>query len=292
MVMAMLPNESQEYWLAQSVQERVRVVEADYYEHTADWSLERHLENKDELHRFEVTAGLILPSAERLLDVGTGNGAFLSFLEGRSSALDLCGLERSKAAIAASRCGAKIIEGSMDTLPFQDRAFDTVTALEVIEHLPHAVYPRALAEMARVASRQVLISVPYRERRLMVACPECGCRFSPIFHLRTFDENKLGNLVPGFHLTQSEYVSTDVHWLLTDLATRWRALRDRLTGFVPTSTTCPQCGYALQASKAGSAAGPTATYHRLRRLRSAVLSRLPKVEHAHWIVASYERIAP
>jgi hypothetical protein len=186
------------------------VVEADYYEDTADWSLERHLESRDELRRFEVTAGLISPNAERLLDVGTGNGAFLSFLEMRSSPLDLWGLERSKAAIAASRCQAKIIEGSIDALPFQDRAFDTVTALEVIEHLPHAVYAKALAEIARVASMQVLISVPYRERRLMVACPECGCRFSPIFHLRTFDEDKLVNLVPGFHLTRCEYVSTDV----------------------------------------------------------------------------------
>jgi cyclopropane fatty-acyl-phospholipid synthase-like methyltransferase len=184
------------------------VVEADYYEDTADWSLERHLDSRDELQRFEVTAGLISPNAERLLDVGTGNGAFLSFLEMHSSPLDLWGLERSKAAIAASRCRAKIIEGSIDALPFQDRAFDTVTALEVIEHLPHAVYAKALAEMARVASMQVLISVPYRERRLMVACPECGCRFSPIFHLRTFDEDKLVNLVPGFQLTPCQYVST------------------------------------------------------------------------------------
>jgi cyclopropane fatty-acyl-phospholipid synthase-like methyltransferase len=266
------------------------VVEADYYEDTADWSLERHLESRDELRRFEVTAGLISPNAERLLDVGTGNGAFLSFLEMRSSPLDLWGLERSKAAIAASRCQAKIIEGSIDALPFQDRAFDTVTALEVIEHLPHAVYAKALAEIARVASMQVLISVPYRERRLMVACPECGCRFSPIFHLRTFDEDKLVNLVPGFHLTRCEYVSTDVHWLLTDLATRARALRDQLTGTIRVNTTCPQCGYALQSSGGGSEPRPTASGSPpIRRLRTALLAKVPKVKRAHWIVASYER---
>jgi hypothetical protein len=145
--------------------------------------------------------------------------------------------------------------------------------------------------MARVASTQVLLSVPYRERRLMVACPECGCRFSPIFHLRTFDENKLEGLVPGFHLARSEYVSTEVHWLLTDLATRVRAVRHRLTCFIPASTTCPQCGYALQPSKAGSAPSPTATDHPFRRLRSALLSKVPKVKRAHWIVASYERTA-
>ncbi|MFZ1864353.1 MAG: class I SAM-dependent methyltransferase [Polyangiales bacterium] len=265
------------------------MADADYYEHAADWSLERHLESKDELRRFEVTASLILPSAERLLDVGTGNGAFLSFLENRSNPLHLRGLERSRAAIAASRCRAQIVEGSIEALPFQDRAFDTVTALEVIEHLTHAVYPKALEEMARVASKQVLISVPYRERRLMVDCPECGCRFSPIFHLRTFDENKLENLVPGFRLTRREYVSTDVHWLLTDLATRARALRDRLTRVVRVGSTCPQCGYALRPSGGAPPGESVSGGQTWKRLRAAVLSRVPKVKRAHWIVASYER---
>jgi SAM-dependent methyltransferase len=266
------------------------MVEGDYYEHAADWRLERHLESKEELRRFEVTAALISPNAERLLDVGTGNGAFLSFLEERSGSLHLYGLERSKTAIAASRCRAEIIEGSIDALPFPDRAFDTVTALEVIEHLPHSVYPKALAEMARVASMQVLISVPYRERRLMVACPECGCRFSPIFHMRTFDEHELDGLVPGFRLARCEYVSGDIHWLLTDLATRVRALRDRIAGIIRVRTTCPQCGYAMQPSEGGSQPGPIgAVDHPVRRFRALLLSRFPKVKRAHWIVASYER---
>lgn len=264
--------------------------ESDYYEQSADWGLERLLGSKDELHRFEVTSRMISPRAKRLLDVGTGNGAFLSFLEERSSPLELHGLERSNAAIAASRCRAGIIQGSVDALPFKDRDFDTVTALEVIEHLPHTVYRKALAEMARVASLQILISVPYRERRLMVACPECGCRFSPIFHLRTFDEHKLESLVPGFHLSRCDYVSTDVNWLLTDLATRVRAVRDRVTGTIRVRSACPQCGYELRPSAGGSHPDPiSARRQPMSVLRAALLSRFPKVKRAHWIVASYER---
>jgi SAM-dependent methyltransferase len=267
------------------------MVEAEYYERAKSWSLEPYLENEDELRRFQVTAAMISPNAERLLDVGTGNGAFLSFLEERSVTVDLHGLERSKSAIAASRCGAKITEGSIDALPFDDRSYDTMTALEVIEHLPHAVYPKALAEMARVSASQVLLSVPYRERRLMVVCPECECRFSPVFHLRTFDEDTLEGLVPGFRLTRYEYVATDVHWLLTDLATRVRELRDRLKGVIPIQTTCPQCGYALKPSKRGSAPGPAATDAPVRKLPTTLLSWVPKVKRAHWIVASYERMS-
>ena len=272
--------------------------EADYYEHTVDWGLEQHLESRDQLIRFQVTAAMISPNAERLLDVGTGNGAFLSFLENASRPLHLRGLERSRSAIAASKCRAEITEGSVDALPFEDRSYDTVTALEVIEHLPYAVYPKALAEMARVSASQVVLSVPYRERRLMVDCPECGCRFSPIFHLRTFDEDKLEGLVPGFRLTAHEYVSTDVHWLLTDLATHLRGWRDRLKGIVPVPATCPQCGYALPTAKPDSSSKPTqpsnpafAEVSSAKPLRSALLSWAPKVKRAHWLVAAYERVS-
>lgn len=267
------------------------MIDADYYESAADWSLGRQLEHQDEVRRFEVTAATISPKTEHLLDVGTGNGAFLSFLEQRSVPLGLHGLERSKAAIAASRCRATITEGSIDALPFEDRSYDTVTALEVIEHLPYAIYPQALAEMARVAASQVLISVPYRERRLMVVCPECGCRFSPIFHLRSFDEATLEGLVPGFRLARYEYVTSDVHWLLTRLATHLRGLRDRVKGVVPLPTTCPQCGYDLQPSSRGSSSPSAPAGDGARSLRSVLLSWVPKVQRAHWIVASYERIA-
>ena len=48
--------------------------------------------------------------------------------------------------------------GTGDNLPFADREFDTAAAMEVLEHVPD---PEAvLAEMARVASRWLLVSVP------------------------------------------------------------------------------------------------------------------------------------
>ena len=45
-----------------------------------------------------------------------------------------------------------------DELPFPDRSFDLAAAIEVLEHVPDP--GRTLADMARVAARHLLISVP------------------------------------------------------------------------------------------------------------------------------------
>ena len=45
-----------------------------------------------------------------------------------------------------------------ENLPFADDEFDTATAIEVLEHVPDAA--ATLAEMARCASRWLLVSVP------------------------------------------------------------------------------------------------------------------------------------
>ncbi len=45
-----------------------------------------------------------------------------------------------------------------ENLPFADREFDAATAIEVLEHVPDAEH--TVAEMARVAKRSLLVSVP------------------------------------------------------------------------------------------------------------------------------------
>ena len=48
--------------------------------------------------------------------------------------------------------------GLGDSLPYGDSEFEAVTAMEVLEHVPDA--DAVLAEMSRVASRWLLVSVP------------------------------------------------------------------------------------------------------------------------------------
>jgi SAM-dependent methyltransferase len=50
--------------------------------------------------------------------------------------------------------------GSATDLPFEDGTYDVVCAFQVLEHLPYADSLIAFSEMARVARRNVVISLP------------------------------------------------------------------------------------------------------------------------------------
>jgi SAM-dependent methyltransferase len=71
----------------------------------------------------------------RLLDIGSGNGAFLDFM--RWQDWEVQGVEPDPTAVAASRKqGLAILEGSADRLAdFAPASFDAITMSHVIEHL-------------------------------------------------------------------------------------------------------------------------------------------------------------
>jgi 2-polyprenyl-3-methyl-5-hydroxy-6-metoxy-1,4-benzoquinol methylase len=121
-----------------------------------------------ELPRVRKTLGALRGLApETLLDVGSGRGAFLwplldAYPELPVTTLDL--LAHRVADMEAVRAGGverlRPLQGDATAMPFDDRAFDGVTALEVLEHIPDAA--RALAECCRVARRSIVISCPSR----------------------------------------------------------------------------------------------------------------------------------
>lgn len=92
-----------------------------------------------------------------VLDVGSGIGVYVQGL------LDLKipaqGLEVNPEYVAqAQALGRPVQLYDGHKLPFADGEFDTVMAIEVLEHIPE--WDKVLLEMLRVARRQVLISVP------------------------------------------------------------------------------------------------------------------------------------
>lgn len=102
-----------------------------------------------------------------LLDIGTGRGAFLWPLVDRFPELPVTcvdPLEHRVALLRQVRDGGigtlTPLVGDVTGLPFPDAAFDGVTILEVLEHLPNPV--KAVVEILRVARRFVIASVPSR----------------------------------------------------------------------------------------------------------------------------------
>jgi ubiquinone/menaquinone biosynthesis C-methylase UbiE len=105
------------------------------------------------LRRFFERIGQVLGDLTpvSLLDVGCGEGEMLR--RGVVPAATRTVL------FDRSRDSAAHVIGSVDALPFASRSFDVVTCMEVLEHLPEPA--AALREMARVARRAVILSVPH-----------------------------------------------------------------------------------------------------------------------------------
>jgi SAM-dependent methyltransferase len=99
--------------------------------------------------------------ASSLLDAGCGEGETLArigpSLPGKTIAVDL---NADAVGFTAARFPAvEVRRESVLDLSFADGSFDLVVCLEVLEHLPDPA--AALAELGRVASEDVVVSVPH-----------------------------------------------------------------------------------------------------------------------------------
>jgi SAM-dependent methyltransferase len=97
----------------------------------------------------------------RSLDVGCATGYLVEVL--RELGIDAEGCDVSPFAIAHATPGAKghIRVGNLFAgLPWEDGAFELVTALEILEHLPPDRVPVALAELKRVCGGYLYATIP------------------------------------------------------------------------------------------------------------------------------------
>jgi SAM-dependent methyltransferase len=116
--------------------------------------------------RFEGTLDELFTQAEpqSLLDVGCGEGVLTHQWarrlgdERRVVGIDLDdpALHAEWAKRTAPNLDYRVMKA--ENLPFADGEFDAATAIEVLEHVPDAEH--TVAEMARVAKRWLLVSVP------------------------------------------------------------------------------------------------------------------------------------
>jgi len=128
-----------------------------------------------QLHKFKRTAELprvgkvlgilkgLCPS--RVLDIGTGRGAFLWPMLHEFPNLPVICIDRVEQRVSdlqAMREGGlhRLAVAKMDAIQmaFQNNGFDVITILETLEHIPEP--EKAIAETCRVATRFVVLSTP------------------------------------------------------------------------------------------------------------------------------------
>jgi len=104
--------------------------------------------------------GSLDPDGRSYLDVGTGRGETLDWAERRGMLVQ--GTE-----LVTELCdGERIIYAEMESLPFDDHAFDYVSTFDVVEHLLPENTQQCLDELFRVTKRELCISTNDRPSRL------------------------------------------------------------------------------------------------------------------------------
>ena len=98
-----------------------------------------------------------------LLDVGCGEGVLVHEWAKALAPARVVGIDLEEPSIQAgwAQRQAPNLEYRVmlaENLPFADGEFDAATAIEVLEHVPDPAH--TVAEMARVAQRHLLVSVP------------------------------------------------------------------------------------------------------------------------------------
>ncbi len=142
-----------------------------------------------------------LPRNGLCVDLGCGPGFFLEELLRRGHRCK--GVDPSPESVAeadkrlsASPRFAGVETGFLTALPCADGEAEAALLLEVLEHLLPDDIDAAWSEIARVVrpGGVLIVSVPNAEDldARAIACPECGCVFHRVQHLRRFTAASLG----------------------------------------------------------------------------------------------------
>lgn len=102
-----------------------------------------------------------LMPGSRVLDVGCAKGYLVHDLTVVAPRVEAFGLDVSEYAVMNCHPGVvgRVHLGSATQLPFPDKSFDLVLAINVIHNLPRAAAERALLEIQRVARRGSYVQV-------------------------------------------------------------------------------------------------------------------------------------
>jgi len=257
--------------------------EQQYYENEAFWRPETF--SDADRHRIGHVLSAIDKNVSSLIDVGCGGGEFCHLAQESLPQLTrVVGVDRSQAALKYVRTEKALAD--IAELPFADREFDAAVSLEVLEHLPISIFDKAVEELARVADRQVLVTVPNSERlsRNAAQCPACKTRFNRTLHMRSFDATAMRRLFEDTGFRCRAVTALTMPRLLG--VGLFMSLYLRLTGGLRAMrhSVCPLCGYVDDANRqrVWRPAGEGSPRAKIKRY-------WPRVQQKRWLLGVYER---
>jgi SAM-dependent methyltransferase len=236
-----------------------------------------------DLARAEAIRSMVPDGVSLVLEVGCGDGLIINGID----APDTMGVDLSAEGLRSVT--GPCLQCSVEKLPFEDGRYELVIASEVLEHLPEDIYRRSIAEIARVAGRYVLVSVPNREnlKANMTKCPACGGEYHRNLHQRSYRRGDLERLFPGFQeVTCLELGETEAARTRLEVSVR-RGLKRGMPR--PWNTVCPHCNAAHgepghgpdEPPARGARPGASAPFWSLKSIA--------KVHKKPWLAALYAR---
>ena len=262
--------------------------EKDYYEFERFWNNPEY-SHKINIEKIKITFEYLSSGdITSILDAACGNGVFTNMAAEQFPQKKIVGFDRSEAALKYVKTEKFV--GEITSIPFSENSFDCVVAHDVIEHLPVDVYELALAEIARVASKYIVIAVPFEEdlEENISECLKCKTIFNNDLHFRSFDKAAINKLfIPaGFECvsvrtceSNTFYVGQKAYGNL--FYPKWKKHFR--------SPICPLCGYSNpDDSNPGFTMGANEDDH-----KRSILSLIKKIPKAIWPRYSrdYEMVA-
>lgn len=172
----------------------------EYYE-KFDWD-EAQLDQKI-MDKIELIVKSIPANVKSVADVGCGDGTISNELNKvfRTTALD-----RSFSALKYVKTNKA--QASADYLPIKSNSIDLVFSSEMVEHLPEAIFTKAIEEMKRISKKYIYLTFPNNENieKQLVQCPKCKFNFNKSYHLRTLNSKNINRLFENYKIvTKFEY---------------------------------------------------------------------------------------
>lgn len=131
-----------------------------------------------------------LITGESVLDIGIGNGALLNILS-RSDRFDrIVGIDIRKHSMLVLPIDAEHYIMNINNLEFGENEFDTITCMEVLEHIEVEDFPTALSNVRKVCKKRLIASFPYNEPHPVWRHDRKGG------HRQSFNDEKLARLFP------------------------------------------------------------------------------------------------